>query len=391
MPRTRLGEALARDRADERRARPAGRERVPRGRRQPAPADPVRRPRAGRRRARRGARRRDPRPLCVAPRRLDHRRARRRASRSASTCPDVRAGRPRPDAPPAAMRSTRPSWRTAARCSCRSPRPATAVPLRREPPREAKKSRPPSARRGRAAIAVLPARRRHQARALRAARPTSSRSSLGACPRNRRVRPGRADLHRAAPARRWRSSTRRSPRTASTCRSTRPWLAPARRSAARWRPGSRARAATATAASVTSSSASASSMAPASSSRGGGKVVKNAAGFDLPKLLRRQPRPPRRDRRALDQGASRCRRRGRRCASRRTASTRRSRRCAACGERARHRGARPRAGRDGVPCASAVRRDGLERRLDRRRAGARPRRGCAVSDPREADRWRRCA
>ena len=87
------------DRGDERRARPAGRERVPRGRRQPAPADPVRRPRAGRRRSRGRARKRDPRPL-RPPRRFDHRRARRGSREARAPHPDVRAGRPRPDAPP---------------------------------------------------------------------------------------------------------------------------------------------------------------------------------------------------------------------------------------------------------------------------------------------------
>ena len=51
------------------------------------------------------------------------------------------------------------------------------------------------------------------------------------------------------------------------------------------RRASRARRASATAACATSSSACASSTAPARWSRGGGKVVKNAAGFDLPKLL----------------------------------------------------------------------------------------------------------
>ena len=70
------------DRSDVARARHPRGQRVPRRRRQPAPADPLRRPRGRRTRSRRGPGRGDPAPV-HPPGRIDHRRARRRAREAA--------------------------------------------------------------------------------------------------------------------------------------------------------------------------------------------------------------------------------------------------------------------------------------------------------------------
>ena len=75
IPRTALPEVLTAIARAVRDVRGAGRQRVPRGRRQPAPAGALRRLQGGRGGGRREGQRRDPRPLHRA-RRVDHRRAR---------------------------------------------------------------------------------------------------------------------------------------------------------------------------------------------------------------------------------------------------------------------------------------------------------------------------
>ena len=77
IPRNKLAYVLRAHGRIGRGPRPARRQRVPRRRRQPAPADPLRRCRGRRHRARRSLRRRHPAPLRRG-RRLPHRRARRR-------------------------------------------------------------------------------------------------------------------------------------------------------------------------------------------------------------------------------------------------------------------------------------------------------------------------
>ncbi len=99
------------------RVRPAGRQRVPRRRRQPAPAGAVRRRRGGRVRAR--ARGGDAHPRAVRrARRLDHRRARRRPRQGLLDAEDVHRRRPDGDGPAALGVRSRAGCRTRASC-CR--------------------------------------------------------------------------------------------------------------------------------------------------------------------------------------------------------------------------------------------------------------------------------
>ncbi len=85
IPRARCAHVLRADRGVVEAIRTALRQRVPRGRRQPASADPVRCQQRGRGRAHRGIRRRDPRALHRG-RRHDHRRARRRRREAGRRC-----------------------------------------------------------------------------------------------------------------------------------------------------------------------------------------------------------------------------------------------------------------------------------------------------------------
>src|SRR5690606_13675471 len=97
-PPPRAAARAARDERDVREIRAAGRERVSRGGRQSASADPVRRERAGRARARRGVRRRDSKALRRRRRRTD-RRARRRSREARPDDVSVRRCRPRDPTP----------------------------------------------------------------------------------------------------------------------------------------------------------------------------------------------------------------------------------------------------------------------------------------------------
>ena len=101
VPRTKLPEVLRRIDELSQRARPPRRQRLPRGRRQPASARALRQPRRGRGGARRAARGADPRGV-HRRRRVDHRRARRGQRQGLRDAVDVRRGRSRGDAAPAA-------------------------------------------------------------------------------------------------------------------------------------------------------------------------------------------------------------------------------------------------------------------------------------------------
>ena len=100
VPRTRLPRDAAPDPRALAAARPARRQRVPRGRRQPASARALRRRGRGRGRAGRGARGADPGRL-RRRRRVAHGRARRSASTRRAHAADVLRGRPGDDAAPA--------------------------------------------------------------------------------------------------------------------------------------------------------------------------------------------------------------------------------------------------------------------------------------------------
>ena len=123
IPRTKLPDVLERIDALRERVRPDRGQRLPRRRRQPAPARVLRRRRRGRGRARRGAVRPDPRGV-PRGRRVDHRRARRRRRQEAPHAEDVRGGGPR--------RVPAPALRVRPRRS-REPRQgdADAAPVRR--------------------------------------------------------------------------------------------------------------------------------------------------------------------------------------------------------------------------------------------------------------------
>ena len=100
-------------------------ERLPRRRRQPAPAARLRRPRA--RRARAGPRRRRGDRAGVARgRRRALRRARRRPGEAGLHGSPVQPGRPRRPGPPAGRPSTRTAWPTPARCCPRDPAAGTS-------------------------------------------------------------------------------------------------------------------------------------------------------------------------------------------------------------------------------------------------------------------------
>ena len=103
-----------RDRGARRGVRDDRRQRLPRGRRQPAPARVLRRPDRRRGRAGRGALRADH-GRVPAGRRLDHRRARRRRGQEALHGEDVRRGRPRRVPAPALRVRPRRASRTPAR------------------------------------------------------------------------------------------------------------------------------------------------------------------------------------------------------------------------------------------------------------------------------------
>ena len=115
IPRTRLPEVLRADRRARRRVRPAGRQRLPRRRRQPAPARLLR---LG---ARPGEAERAEElsglivKACVDAERLDHRRARRRRRQEGVHAVDVLRGRPRGVPPPALRVRPAPGWPTPAR------------------------------------------------------------------------------------------------------------------------------------------------------------------------------------------------------------------------------------------------------------------------------------
>ena len=98
VPRGKLGAGAGRDRAAERCVQHARRQRLSRRRRQPAPADPLQRPRAGRVRAGRAARGRYPGALRQF-RRLHHRRARHRRGEARLPAEDVQRARHRYDVP----------------------------------------------------------------------------------------------------------------------------------------------------------------------------------------------------------------------------------------------------------------------------------------------------
>ena len=97
VPRTKLPEVLRRIAGARGRARPARRQRLPRGRRQPAPARALRRRGAGRGRAGRARRAGDPRGLRRRGRLADGR-ARHRRRQGLRDAADVLRGRPRGDA-----------------------------------------------------------------------------------------------------------------------------------------------------------------------------------------------------------------------------------------------------------------------------------------------------
>ena len=110
----RAGACAAADRAPVGAIQAALRQRVPRRRRQPSPAHPVRRERSRGKPARRGLRRRDSRAVHRSGRH-DHRRARRRRREAAADVRAVPAGRARPPFSPSRRRSTRNRSSTRAR------------------------------------------------------------------------------------------------------------------------------------------------------------------------------------------------------------------------------------------------------------------------------------
>ncbi len=134
IPRTRLAEVLGPHRGARERVRPPGRERLPRGRREPPPARRLRRFPSGRGGARRGAGRPD-RARVRRGGRLDHRRARRRDRQEALHAGDVLRARPGrvPEAalrvrPRAAGQSRARSCRPRA-CAARCPGPYRQHPV----------------------------------------------------------------------------------------------------------------------------------------------------------------------------------------------------------------------------------------------------------------------
>ena len=137
VPRTALPKVL--DRISELSAEHGhpGRQRLPRRRRQPAPARAVRRRRAGRAGGGREAVRHDPGPVHRA-RRLDHRRARRRRGQVALHAQDVRRRRPGHHAAAAVRLRPGAACAIPARCSrrrgCAGRSPASAAPRTRSSP-----------------------------------------------------------------------------------------------------------------------------------------------------------------------------------------------------------------------------------------------------------------
>ena len=250
-------------------ARPSGGQRLPRRRRQPAPARLLRRRAARRGRARRGAGRADREGLRRRGR-VDHRRARRRRRQEALHAVDVRRARPRHVPAPALRvrprRAGQPGQGDAdAAALRRGARALPAAPARagrawrsasdgrgaRRPPPATSSPRRSSA----AAEGGTPVRFRGGGTKLGWARPRRPRRSSCRPPGST----GSSSTTPATsprcsrPACRWRDAQARSPRPARCSRSTRPTAA--RPSAAWWPPATPARCATATAARATSSSA----------------------------------------------------------------------------------------------------------------------------------------
>ena len=308
--------------------RPALRERVPRRRRQPAPADPVRRQRARRAAARRALRRRDPRAVRGGGRH-HHRRARRRASRRSTRCacssrppsarrfapssaPSIPRGLLNPgkaDADAArAAPNTDACTCSAASCripSCRASERAMTAATRH--PRRAARARraPPPTR-----AAAAPARRRQQGLLRRGARGRGARAraptrgivdyeptelvvtarcgtplaELEARARRARPVPGLRAAATSAPGSHDRRRGRRRPVRAA------PHV---RRRGARLRAGH-----------ASCSTGSGELL------RFGGQVMKNVAGFDVSRLLCRLARHARRHHRGVAQGAAAAARRG---------------------------------------------------------------------------------
>ena len=155
VPRTKLPEVLGRIRALEQRDRAADRQRLPRRRRQPAPADLLRRADSGAGDAGRGSGRRDP-HLLRRGRRIDHRRARRRRRQARLHAADVLRRRPRRDAGgarrvrPAAPLQPRQGASDAAAVR-RSARPVPPASGRSAPASPSASDDVPTHRRGRAA------------------------------------------------------------------------------------------------------------------------------------------------------------------------------------------------------------------------------------------------
>ena len=241
----------------EKQVRPALHQRVPRRRRQPASADPVRRQRC--RRSCSAPKRSAPTSwrLCVRDGRHDHRRARRRRRENQLDVRAVLAGRARAffavkrAFDPAGLLNPGQGHSDAARAA-----PSTASMHVRARPAAASRAAAllmrPRLRPWTALVERVRAADADARRALRI-RGGGTKDFYGEALRGELLDTRTLRRHRRATsrpswsspraaARRWRSSRRCSPSTASACRSSRRTSAPARPSAAWSRPGSRARA-----------------------------------------------------------------------------------------------------------------------------------------------------